>query len=616
MEGQRRVGGARALADVGAPALPSDGDHVCYDNLVANDSMANNMAMLRASHVAQPDVVAAKGCRRINSTSEASNAHVETTTRCVHSAAACLYSDLKYSEDLFNYTRGRFVCNEQYEMSQRHVRFNVNELARCAADAVGAKSCVSVSKYPDGMYNKSMLLTMDDGSRVVAKVPNPNAGLPHFTTASEVATMEFARNVLGNPVPKVLAWSSQAHESPVGAEYIIMERVAGVELGHVWPEMAIKERFDVVKAIAGFQKSWTSISFAKYGSLYFRSDLNDVPDGQPLYVDADGNHVKNTRYAIGPLTGREYFDNGRGTVDFDRGPWTTLEAYHTAIGQREISCVERLPELPKSPVTLCGPGTYQPTRANKLKALRYYLNITRQLLPTDTRISSAHLWHTDLHPENIFVNPSDPTKVVGLIDWQSTEVSPLYFHARHPHLLDYAGSPMNRLERPQWKALDGLDPAARQQAETLYLQQSLASLYNTLTHHKNPRLYDALQFQNTDAYFLLLVARNLLVDGEVPYLSQLAELEQTWNEISGDGSSSPFTFSEEEREELDADMEGVALGMQAMRQIRDSLGELFPEQGIVKHERQTALFLPYISSETACKLTVNLMFRLLFQNIM
>jgi len=100
---------------------------------------------------------------------------------------------LKYSEDLFNYTRGRFVSNEEYEMSQRQVRFNVNELARCAAEAIGAKSCISIEKYPDGMYNKSMLLTMDNSAQVVAKVPNPNAGIPHFTTASEVATMDFVR---------------------------------------------------------------------------------------------------------------------------------------------------------------------------------------------------------------------------------------------------------------------------------------------------------------------------------------------------------------------------------------------------------------------------------------
>ncbi|XPS68903.1 hypothetical protein M3J09_001183 [Ascochyta lentis] len=271
-------------------------------------------------------------------------------------------------------------------MSQRHVRFNVNELARCAAEAVGAKTCVNISKYPDGMYNKSMLLTMDNGSRVVAKVPNPNAGLPHFTTASEVATMDFARNVLGNPVPKILAWCSQAHESPVGAEYIIMERVPGIELEHIWPKMNIKDRFAVVKAIAGFQKSWTSVSFAKYGSLYFSKDLDETPDGRPLYIDAKGNHIKDTRYAVGLSTGRENLDNGRATVNFDRGPWSSLEAYHTAIGHREIACVSQLPELPKSPITLCGPGTYQPTRAKKLKALRYYLDIIKFFLPKDEEI--------------------------------------------------------------------------------------------------------------------------------------------------------------------------------------------------------------------------------------
>ena len=32
---------------------------------------------------------------------------------------------------------------------------------------------------------------MDDGQEVIAKVPNPNSGTPYFTTASEVATMDF-----------------------------------------------------------------------------------------------------------------------------------------------------------------------------------------------------------------------------------------------------------------------------------------------------------------------------------------------------------------------------------------------------------------------------------------
>ena len=78
-------------------------------------------------------------------------------------------------------------------MSQRYVRYNVNELAGLAAVAVGSKTCVGIERCPDGMHNKVLLLTMDDGIQAIAKVPNPNAGRPHFTTASEVATMDFVR---------------------------------------------------------------------------------------------------------------------------------------------------------------------------------------------------------------------------------------------------------------------------------------------------------------------------------------------------------------------------------------------------------------------------------------
>ncbi|KAF1837384.1 hypothetical protein BDW02DRAFT_586650 [Decorospora gaudefroyi] len=433
-------------------------------------------------------------------------------------------------------------------MAQRHVRFNVNELARCAAEAVGAKSCISVAKYPDGMYNKSMLFTMDDGCRVVAKVPNPNAGLPHFTTASEVATMDFARNVLGTPVPNVLAWCSRAEENPVGAEYIIMERVPGIELEQVWPKMNIKDRFAV--------------------------------------FDVNGDHITNESFAVGSSTSRETLDDGRATINFDRGPWDSLEAYHVAIGQREIACVSQISDLPKSPITLCGPGTYQPTRAKKLKALQCYLDMVRYLLPTDQTISSAHLWH-DLHVANIFIDPSEPTKVVGLIDWQPTEISPLYFHARQPHIIDYIGPPITGLERPQPPTdVDKLASSARKYADTLYLQQSLCSLYNTLTHHQNPRLYAALQFQHTLKYLLLVLARNLLVDGEVTYLSQIAELSASWTDFSAQKDATyPFAFADKEREVFEADVQGVVRGMEAMRAIQDSLGPLFPEQGVVGLEQ-------------------------------
>ena len=99
--------------------------------------------------------------------------------------------DWNENQDFFRYTAGRFLYDEKKQMACRHVQFDMNELVHIAASSVASRSCVAVRKLPEGQYNKAFLLTMDDGKRAIAKVPNPNAGRPHYTTASEVATMDF-----------------------------------------------------------------------------------------------------------------------------------------------------------------------------------------------------------------------------------------------------------------------------------------------------------------------------------------------------------------------------------------------------------------------------------------
>ncbi|KAK4169823.1 hypothetical protein QBC43DRAFT_295554 [Cladorrhinum sp. PSN259] len=125
---------------------------------------------------------------------------------------------------LFAFTHGRFVFNEARQMQQRTVRFDINRLAEIAAASIGAKNCITVTKYSDGIYIKAYILRMNDGRELIAKVPNLNAGVPYYTTASEVATIEFIREVLETPAPKVHAWSSRANDNGVGAEYIIIKK--------------------------------------------------------------------------------------------------------------------------------------------------------------------------------------------------------------------------------------------------------------------------------------------------------------------------------------------------------------------------------------------------------
>lgn len=95
------------------------------------------------------------------------------------------------SHNFFRYTSGRWVWDEEDQLRERYREFNVSELQRVAMESVSASSCVNTEKVGEGSYNKSFRLTMNDGNMVIARIPNPNAGPPGLTTASEVATMDF-----------------------------------------------------------------------------------------------------------------------------------------------------------------------------------------------------------------------------------------------------------------------------------------------------------------------------------------------------------------------------------------------------------------------------------------
>lgn len=101
------------------------------------------------------------------------------------------------AQHIYRYTSGRWLWNEKDQFACRYVEFDLTGLLEVSAKAVGARRCVQIEKLPEGNFNKVLLLTMDDGKRLIAKIPNPNAGRPHYTTASEVATMDYSgRNLV------------------------------------------------------------------------------------------------------------------------------------------------------------------------------------------------------------------------------------------------------------------------------------------------------------------------------------------------------------------------------------------------------------------------------------
>lgn len=94
-------------------------------------------------------------------------------------------------EDFFRYTSGRWVWDEEQQLRDRYKAFNIRELQNIAAEAVGSRCCVAMTKLTEGEFNEVFRLRMDDSKTVIARIPNPNTGPTFYTIASEVATMDL-----------------------------------------------------------------------------------------------------------------------------------------------------------------------------------------------------------------------------------------------------------------------------------------------------------------------------------------------------------------------------------------------------------------------------------------
>ncbi|KAL5331653.1 hypothetical protein ACEPPN_001188 [Leptodophora sp. 'Broadleaf-Isolate-01'] len=136
---------------------------------------------------------------------------------------------------------GRDRYNESLRLKERILHFNVAELKKAAATAVNkdAANVQSFRKLAEGGFNRAFELTID-GLQVIARLPHPSTYPKHFSVASEVATMNLVRSY-GVPVLKVLDYSDTSNNA-VGAEYMIMEKVHGRDLGDVWYELSEKEQ--------------------------------------------------------------------------------------------------------------------------------------------------------------------------------------------------------------------------------------------------------------------------------------------------------------------------------------------------------------------------------------
>ena len=250
-----------------------------------------------------------------------------------------------------------------------------------------------------------------------------------------------------------------------------------------------------------------------------------------------------------------------------------------------MACIEKFPSDPGQRRTFEGPNQYRPAKDLKIRVFQDYLKVATQILPKDAKLSKPSLWHSDLHANNIFVDPSQPTKIVNIVDWQAVSIAPLFRQARLPPLVEFEG-PLPEGLKPI-KLPDGLDDMSEEQknqARALKIAQSLYKLYQIRMAFQCPDIIEAIRFQHTLPGRITGLAGSIFSDGEPILQGMLIQLQDEWDTVVGSSIPCPLSFNFEERSEQQ-DLERTwNKSIELMRHALNEMGEYYGWDGWVNYK--------------------------------
>lgn len=207
--------------------------------------------------------------------------------------------------------------NENKRLMERERVFNVAELQRLAAGAVGRKveDILSMNKLGEGAANRAFVIRFRNDFKLVARIPYPVTEPRQQVVASEAATMTFLRSK-GMPVPEIYGYSATA-DNPAQTEYIFMEFSPGRNLGSLWADMNDHNRVRFVQNLVNLESRLFDLHLPASGSLYFHRDLTTASKKVPV---ASGEPISSASLCIGPSTSLPLWYGKRNQLDVDRGP--------------------------------------------------------------------------------------------------------------------------------------------------------------------------------------------------------------------------------------------------------------------------------------------------------
>jgi len=136
--------------------------------------------------------------------------------------------------------------------------------------------------------------------------------------------MCYARDILRLPVPRVLSWCSRAENTPVKSEYIMMEKVQGVQLYDNCYYFSNEAWYHFMSDLSKMERRMANAEFSVLGSLYFERDLPSETRRTSLrLIDENRATINHNGYCIGPSVARRFWRGERAHMQIDRGPCTS-----------------------------------------------------------------------------------------------------------------------------------------------------------------------------------------------------------------------------------------------------------------------------------------------------
>lgn len=437
--------------------------------------------------------------------------------------------------------------------------FDVPALIMEAVKASNASGCVKFRKLAEGTSNRVFELELDNGSQLIAKIPFPIAGPAHFTTASEVATMRYARDILQLPVPKVLAWCSRAENTPVKSEYIIMEKVHGGQLYDTWDKLDNKSLFHIMLEITKVEKRMANDEFSVLGSLYFERDLPLGTVKTPLrLVNENGATIDHDGYCIGPSVSRRFWRGERAHMKIDRGPWASYAEYAQAVIACEIEWLRsHAKSHPKDSPLFRSDKENDPL--THIRLLEKYALVASSLTPRED-LCAFRLWHPDLHLSNILISGPKSPEIAGIIDWQESCIDLLLSSGSVPQFMAYSGGKYVPEPSPPGEAaptpvlpeqFNDLDDSEKRKAEEELKAAKRYWVYTLFTEKQNPTLHRhrlRLDGELALCTWPLYWASRTWDEGLAFFENCLIMICDSWDSINPD-KPCPISFTAEERRE-------------------------------------------------------------------